>query len=64
MDNRGQGSGMTFKETSKRSMDVFDEPGSIVQPVGVKLILKGRDIPAGTRAPEEYQRIPWCEAYP
>ena len=62
MDNRGQGSGMTFKETSKRSMDVFDEPGSIVQPVGVKLILKGHEIPEGTRTPGEYQRIPWCEA--
>ncbi len=62
MDNTGQGSGMTFEEASKRFMDVFDEPGSIVQPVGAKLILKGHEIPAGTRTPEEYQGVPWCEA--
>ena len=62
MDNIEQGSGMTFEEASKRFMDIFDEPGSIVQPVGVKLILKGHEIPAGTRTPEEYQGVPWCEA--
>ncbi|RKZ08123.1 hypothetical protein DRQ25_09845 [Candidatus Fermentibacteria bacterium] len=62
MDNSEQGSGMAFEEASKRFMDVFDEPDSIVQPVGVKLILKGQDIPKGTRAPEEYQGVPWCEA--
>jgi uncharacterized protein (DUF169 family) len=53
---------MTFEEASKRFMDIFDEPGSIVQPVGVKLILKGHEIPKGTRTPEEYQGVPWCEA--
>ena len=62
MDNTGQCNGMTFEEASKRFMDIFDEPGSIVQPVGVKLILKGREIPEGTKAPEEYQGVPWCEA--
>ena len=56
MDNRGQGSGMPFEEASKRFMDIFDEPGSIVQPVGAKLILKGHEIPAGTGTPEEYQK--------
>jgi hypothetical protein len=49
MDNTGQCNGMTFEEASKRFMDIFDEPGSIVQPVGVKLILKGREIPEGTK---------------
>lgn len=62
MGNTGQGSGMTFKEASKRFMDVFDEPDSIVQPVGVKLIPKGQATPQGTRTPEEYQGVPWCEA--
>jgi len=62
MDNTGQCNGMTFEEASKRFMDIFDEPGSIVQPVGVKLILKGREIPEGTKTPEEYQGVPWCEA--
>jgi uncharacterized protein (DUF169 family) len=62
MDNTEQSSGMTFEETSKRFMDIFDEPGSIVQPVGVKLILKGHEIPEGTKPPEEYQGVPWCEA--
>jgi hypothetical protein len=42
-------------------MDVFDEPGSIVQPVGVKSILKGHEIPAGTRTPDEYQEVPCRE---
>ena len=62
MDNTGQCNGMTFEEASKRFMDIFDEPGSIVQPVGVKLILKGHEIPEGTKTPEEYQGVPWCEA--
>jgi len=63
MDNTGQGdSGMTFDEASKRFMDIFDEPDSRVRPVGVKLILKGHEIPAGTRSSEEYQGVPWCEA--
>ncbi len=62
MGNTEQGSGMTFDETSKRFMGIFDEPDSRVQPVGVKLILKGQEIPAGTRSPEEYQGVPWCEA--
>ncbi len=62
MGNTEQGSGMTFNEASKRFMDVFDEPGSIVQPVGVKLIPKGQDTPQSTRTPEEYQGVPWCEA--
>ncbi|NOQ33919.1 MAG: hypothetical protein GQ567_07000 [Methanosarcinales archaeon] len=62
MDNTGQCNGTTFEEASKRFMDIFDEPGSIVQPVGVKLILKGREIPEGTKTPEEYQGVPWCEA--
>lgn len=62
MDNTGQGSGMTFDEASKRFMDIFDEPDSRVRPVGVKLILKGHEIPLGTKSPEEYQGVPWCEA--
>ncbi|MEA1965694.1 MAG: DUF169 domain-containing protein [Euryarchaeota archaeon] len=62
MDNTGQCNGVTFEEASKRFMDIFDEPGSIVRPVGVKLILKGREIPEGTKTPEEYQGVPWCEA--
>ncbi len=62
MDNTGQCNGTTFEEASKRFMDIFDEPGSIVQPVGVKLILKGREIPEGTKTLEEYQGVPWCEA--
>ncbi|HDN65756.1 MAG TPA: hypothetical protein ENF23_05620 [Methanosarcinales archaeon] len=62
MDNIGQGSGMTFEEASKRFMNIFDEPDSRVQPVGVKLIHKGHEIPKGTRTPEEYQGVPWCEA--
>ena len=61
MDNRGQGSEMTFEEMSKRFMDIFDEPDSRIQPVGVKLILKGHEIPAGTRTHEEYQRVPWVQ---
>lgn len=62
MDNTGIYSGMTFEEASKKFMDVFNDPGSIVQPVGVKLILKGHEIPKGTRTPAEYQGVPWCEA--
>ena len=62
MDNTGQGSGMPFEEAGKRFMDIFDEPDSRVQPVGVKLILKGHEIPAGTRTPEEYHGVPWCDA--
>ncbi len=61
MDNRGQGSGTTFEEASKRFMDVFDEPGSIVQPVGVKPIPTGHKIPEGTRTHEEYQGVPRLE---
>jgi len=53
---------MTFEEASKRFMNIFDEPDSRVQPVGVKLIHKGHEIPKGTRTPEEYQGVPWCEA--
>ena len=61
MDNRGQGSGTTFEEASKRFMDIFDEPGLIVQSVGVKSILKGHEIPAGTRTPDEYQEVSCLE---
>ncbi|KAF5418819.1 MAG: hypothetical protein C5S49_01135 [Candidatus Methanogaster sp.] len=62
MDNAEHDSGMTFDEACNRFMDIFDEPDSRVQPVGIKLIRKGQEIPAGTRSPEEYQGVPWCEA--
>ena len=62
MDNAEHDSGMTFDEACNRFMDIFDEPDSRVQPVGIKLIRKGQEIPAGTRSSEEYQGVPWCEA--
>lgn len=62
MDNAEHDSGMTFDEACNRFMAIFDEPDSRVQPVGIKLIRKGQEIPAGTRSPEEYQGVPWCEA--
>ena len=62
MDNAEHDSGMTFDEACNRFMAIFDEPDSRVQPVGIKLIRKGQEIPAGTRSSEEYQGVPWCEA--
>jgi len=53
---------MSFKEASKRFMDVFREQEPRIRPIGVKLIPKGKEVPKGTRATEEYQGIPWCEA--
>ena len=35
---------------------------ALIAPVGVKLIPKGKEVPQGTKASEEYQGIPWCEA--
>ena len=55
-------SGISFKEASSRFIDVFGEKEPIIRPVGVKLIPKGKDIPQGTKSPEEYQGILWCEA--
>ena len=62
MDNLKKNNEMSFKETSARFISVFGEQEPLVQPVGVKLILKGKKIPEGTRAVEEYQGFPWCEA--
>ena len=57
-----KGSEMSFKEVSKRFMDVFREQEPLIRPIGVKLIPKGKEVPKGTRATEEYQGVPWCEA--
>ncbi len=56
------GSVMSFKETSKRFTRAFGEQETLVRPVGVKLVPKGQVVPNGTRATEEYQGVPWCEA--
>ena len=55
---------MTFEEASERFMRVFgeQEQKKLIQPVGVKLIPKGNEVPKGTRTAEEYQGILWCEA--
>lgn len=53
---------MSFKEASTQFMQLFGEQQPQVQPVGIKLIPKGKKVPEGTRTPEEYQGIPWCEA--
>jgi len=59
---KGMGSGgdMSFKDASRRYMDVFGVHERVVRPVGVKLISKGKSVPAGTKAAE--QGMPWCEA--
>jgi len=56
------GSVMSFKEASKRFTRAFGEQETLVRPVGVKLVPKGQVVPNGTRATEEYQGVPWCEA--
>ena len=53
---------LSFKEASERFMRVFGEKDLPVQPVGVKLISKGKDIPKGEISPKKCQGIPWCEA--
>ena len=57
-----KGGKMSFKEASRRFVDVFGEEEPLVRPTGVKLIPKGKKVPKGTRAIEEYQGVPWCEA--
>ncbi|MEA3293870.1 MAG: DUF169 domain-containing protein [Euryarchaeota archaeon] len=53
---------MNFKEASDIFVNTFNEPGQQCRPVGVKLIPKGKKIPDGTKNPDKYQGIPWCEA--
>ena len=53
---------MNFEEASRRYMEVFGEPETMIPPAGVKLILKGQAVPEGTCPPEEYQGTPWCGA--
>lgn len=62
MNDSNEGIGISFKEASTRFMGVFGEQEPLMQPIGVKLIPKGKDIPQGTKPPGEYQGIPWCEA--
>lgn len=57
-----ESSEMDFKEASRRFVDLFGEKEPLVQPIGVKLIPKGKEVPKGTRAIGEYQGVPWCEA--
>ncbi len=52
---------MSFKEASRRFVDMFGGE-EVIPPVGVKLIPGGKEVPKGTRAVEEYQGVPWCEA--
>ncbi len=51
---------MSFKEASRRFVDMFGDE-EVIPPVGVRLI-PGGEVPEGTRAIEEYQGVPWCEA--
>lgn len=51
---------MSFKDVNARYMDVFGEHERVVRPVGVKLIAKGKSVPAGAKDAE--QGMPWCEA--
>jgi len=53
---------MDFKELSERFNQVFDDKKKLPNPVGVKLIPKGKYVPEGTKSIEEYQGVPWCEA--
>ncbi len=62
VDNLKEGSAQGFEDTSTRFMRIFSKEEQQVQPVGVKLILNGQAVPEGTRAPEECQGVPWCEA--
>lgn len=62
MNDSNMGIGISFMEASSRFMGVFGEQEPLMQPIGVKLIPKGKDIPQGTKPPGEYQGIPWCEA--
>ena len=54
------GGDMSFKDVNARYMNVFGEQERVVRPVGVKLIAKGKSVPAGAKAAE--QGMPWCEA--
>ncbi len=51
-----------FEAASTRFVRMFGKEEQHVQPVGVKLVLKGQAVPEGTRSPAEYQGVPWCEA--
>ena len=51
-----------FEDVSARFMHMFGKEEQSVQPVGVKLVLKGQAVPEGTKSPAEYQGVPWCEA--
>jgi len=51
-----------FEDVSARFMRMFGKEEQSVQPVGVKLVLKGQAVPEGTKPPAEYQGVPWCEA--
>ena len=51
-----------FEDVSARFMRMFGKEEQSVQPVGVKLVLKGQAVPEGTKSPAEYQGVPWCEA--
>ena len=62
LGNSKEDIGTAFEGTSTRFMRMFGKEGQQVQPVGVKLVQKGQAVPMGTRAPEEYQGVPWCEA--
>lgn len=53
---------MSFREASTRFMHLVKEQELLIRPMGIKLIPKGQTAPKSTRAAEEYQGIPWCEA--
>ncbi len=54
MNDSNMGIGISFMEASSRFMGVFGEQEPLMQPIGVKLIPKGKDIPQGTKPPGEY----------
>jgi len=61
MNDSNMGIGISFKEASARFMGVFGEQEPL-QPIGVKLIPKGKKIPETAVPPKEYQGTLWCEA--
>jgi len=61
MNDSNMGIGISFKEASARFMGVFGEQEPL-QPIGVKLIPKGKEIPETAVPPKEYQGTLWCEA--